>query len=75
MWLLMPARQDPAGLAHQLHLPYDGASLSARMDHHPSVAITARTAVAAPLDAVRVADCWRRPSRLASMVIHHADME
>jgi hypothetical protein len=45
------------------------------MDHDPSVAITARTAAAARLDAVRVADRSRRTSRLASMVIHHADME
>jgi AcrR family transcriptional regulator len=42
---------DPEGLARQLHLLYDGASLSARMDHDPSAAVAARTAAAALLDA------------------------
>jgi len=42
---------DPAGLARQLHLLYDGASLSARMDRDPSVAMSARAAAAALLDA------------------------
>jgi AcrR family transcriptional regulator len=42
---------DPDGLARQLHLLYDGASLSARMDHDPSVAVAARAAAAALLDA------------------------
>jgi AcrR family transcriptional regulator len=42
---------DPEDLAWQLHLLYDGASLSARMDHEPSAAITARKAAAALLDA------------------------
>jgi AcrR family transcriptional regulator len=42
---------DPEGLARQLHLLYDGASLSARMDHDQSAAIAARTAAAALLDA------------------------
>jgi len=42
---------DPGGLARQLHLLYDGASLSARMDHDPSVATSARAAAAALLDA------------------------
>ena len=42
---------DPEGLARQLHLLYDGASLSARMDHDPSSAVTARAAGAALLDA------------------------
>lgn len=34
----------PASLARQLHLIYDGASLSARMDHDPSAAVAARAA-------------------------------
>ena len=42
---------DPAGLGRQLHLIYDGASLSARMDRDPSVAMSARAAAAALLDA------------------------
>jgi AcrR family transcriptional regulator len=42
---------DPEGLARQLQLLYDGAGLSARMDHDPSAAMAARTAAAALLDA------------------------
>jgi AcrR family transcriptional regulator len=42
---------DPEGLACQLHLLYDGASLSARMDHDPSAAVAARTAAESLLDA------------------------
>jgi AcrR family transcriptional regulator len=41
---------DPEGLARQLHLLYDGASLSARMDHDPSAAMSARAAAVALLD-------------------------
>jgi AcrR family transcriptional regulator len=43
---------DPEVLARQLHLLYDGAGLSARMDHDPSAATTARSAAAALFDAV-----------------------
>jgi hypothetical protein len=42
---------DPEGLARQLHLTYDGASLSARMDHDPSAAVAARTVAEALVDA------------------------
>ena len=42
---------DADALARQLHLLYDGAGLSARMDHDPSAATTARAAAAALLDA------------------------
>jgi AcrR family transcriptional regulator len=42
---------DPRNMARQLHLLYDGASLSARMDHDPSSALAARAAAAALLDA------------------------
>jgi hypothetical protein len=42
---------DPDALARQLRLLYDGAGLSARMDHDPSAATTARAAAAALLDA------------------------
>jgi len=47
---------DPEGLARELHLLYDGASLSARMDHDASAAVAARTAAAALLDAALEAD-------------------
>lgn len=42
---------DFEGLARQLHLLYDGAGLSARMDHDPSAATTARAAAGVLLDA------------------------
>jgi AcrR family transcriptional regulator len=42
---------DPEGLARQLHLLYDGASLSARMDRDPSASAAARAAAEALLDA------------------------
>jgi len=44
---------DPDALARQFHLLYDGAGLSARMDHDPSAATTARAAAAALLDAAQ----------------------
>jgi AcrR family transcriptional regulator len=42
---------QPATLARQLHLLYDGAGLSARMDRDPNAADAARTAAALLLDA------------------------
>jgi AcrR family transcriptional regulator len=42
---------DPETLARQLHLLYDGAGQSARLDRDPSAATTARTAAEALLDA------------------------
>jgi AcrR family transcriptional regulator len=42
---------DPEGLARQLHLLYDGAGISARMDRDPTAATTARAAAAALFDA------------------------
>jgi AcrR family transcriptional regulator len=42
---------DPRGLARQLHLLYDGASLAANLDHDPAAAVYARNAAAALLDA------------------------
>jgi AcrR family transcriptional regulator len=42
---------EPEELARQLHLLYDGAGVSARMDRDPSAATTARAAAAALLDA------------------------
>ncbi|MCW2876692.1 MAG: hypothetical protein JWQ95_792 [Sphaerisporangium sp.] len=42
---------DPASLARQLHLLYDGAGLSARMDHDPGAAVAARAAATALIDA------------------------
>jgi AcrR family transcriptional regulator len=41
---------DPATVAHQLHLLYDGAGINAWMDHDPSAAVAARAAAAALLD-------------------------
>jgi hypothetical protein len=42
---------EPEILARQLHLLYDGGGQSARMDHDPAAAATARAAAAALLDA------------------------
>lgn len=42
---------DPAALARQLHLLYDGVSVAARMDRDPQIGTAARTAVEALLDA------------------------
>jgi AcrR family transcriptional regulator len=44
----------PEALARQLHLLYDGAGQSARMDRDPSAATTARAAAAVLLDAAPV---------------------
>ncbi|MFI9270899.1 TetR/AcrR family transcriptional regulator [Kitasatospora sp. NPDC052896] len=42
---------DPQALCRQLHLLYDGAGLSARMDGDPSASATARAAAAVLIDA------------------------
>jgi AcrR family transcriptional regulator len=42
---------DPEKLGRQLHMIYDGASLSARMDRDPSSAVAARAAAVTLLDA------------------------
>jgi AcrR family transcriptional regulator len=42
---------DPTALARQLHLVYDGATQSARMDRDPSVAVVSRATAEALLDA------------------------
>jgi hypothetical protein len=42
---------DPESLARQLHLLYDGAGVSARMDRDPSASTTARAAATALFDA------------------------
>jgi AcrR family transcriptional regulator len=42
---------DAEGLGRRLHLLYDGANLSARLDHDPSSAMAARAAAEALLDA------------------------
>jgi AcrR family transcriptional regulator len=46
---------DPEKLGRQLHMIYDGASLSARMDRDPAAAVAARAAAAALLDAALAA--------------------
>jgi hypothetical protein len=48
--------RDPEGLARELHLLYDGASLSARMDHDASAAVAARSAAEVLVDAAPKAD-------------------
>lgn len=42
---------DPTALAQQLVMLYDGASVSAQMDHDPGAALAARAVAAALLDA------------------------
>jgi AcrR family transcriptional regulator len=42
---------DPEKLGRQLHMIYDGASLSARMDRDPAAAVAARAAAEVLLDA------------------------
>ncbi len=42
---------DPGQLARQLRMIYDGAMISARMDHDPNVAMHARAAAATLVDA------------------------
>ena len=46
---------DPEALGRQLHMIYDGASLSARMDRDPSSAAAARAAAEVLLDAALAA--------------------
>jgi AcrR family transcriptional regulator len=41
----------PDALGRQLHMIYDGASLSARMDHDPTASVSARAAAETLLDA------------------------
>jgi AcrR family transcriptional regulator len=60
---------DPEALARQLHLLYDGAGLSARMDRDPSAALAAREAAMALVDdaiPVRPATHRRRRSAAAT---------
>ena len=46
---------DPETLGRRLHMLYDGASLSARMDHDPAASIAARAAAETLLDAALAA--------------------
>ncbi|WP_327111383.1 TetR/AcrR family transcriptional regulator [Streptomyces sp. NBC_01341] len=52
----------PEEVARQLHLLYDGASQSARMDHDPAAATTARAAASILLDAAPLASEAAIPS-------------
>jgi AcrR family transcriptional regulator len=45
----------PEALGRQLHMIYDGASLSARMDHDPTASVAARAAAETLLDAALAA--------------------
>jgi AcrR family transcriptional regulator len=47
---------EPAALARQLHLVYDGGGLSARMDHDPEASLVSRAAAEALLDAAPKAE-------------------
>jgi AcrR family transcriptional regulator len=49
------AAADPEMLARQLHLLYDGAAVSARMDHDPTAAGPARAVAAVLIDGARAA--------------------
>lgn len=44
---------NPESLGHQLHLLYDGAGISARMDRDPSAAVAARSAASVLLAALQ----------------------
>jgi len=55
---------DPETLARQLHLLYDGAVLSGRMDRDPSAATTARAAAAVLLDAAGTTEKSDLPERI-----------
>jgi AcrR family transcriptional regulator len=52
---------EPAVLARQLHLLFDGSGQSARMDHDPAAAAVARTAAATLLDAALATGTTTRP--------------
>ena len=52
---------EPAVLARQLHLLYDGSGQSARMDHDSAAAAVARTAAATLLDAALTPGPVARP--------------
>ena len=58
---------NPEALAKQLHLLYDGAGLSARMDRDPSAAVAARAAASALLDAALTSGRKRTTKRKASV--------
>jgi AcrR family transcriptional regulator len=45
--------RDPGQLGRQLHVLYDGAGLTARMDRDPDIAVAIRAAVETLLDAAR----------------------
>lgn len=51
---------DPEGLARQLHLLYDGATFSSKMDHDPTAASVAREAAAMLVDAAPMASAQDR---------------
>jgi AcrR family transcriptional regulator len=53
---------SPQALARQLQLLYDGAGIAANMDHDPAIAISARAAAAALLDAALAPATGAAPS-------------
>ncbi|HEV2634634.1 MAG TPA: TetR/AcrR family transcriptional regulator [Actinocrinis sp.] len=56
---------QPEFLAQQLHLLYDGAGLSARMDRDPAAAVASRAAAVALLDAAEAAASQLAPGPAA----------
>jgi len=58
---------DPAGLARQLTLLYDGALAQSRLDRGPAAATAAKAAAQALIDAASPAarKPWARPARAA----------
>jgi len=57
---------DPAPLARQLHMLYDGGAVSARMDRDPSAASYSRAAAEALLDATLAAEAAAAAERAQS---------
>jgi AcrR family transcriptional regulator len=64
---------DPAGLAQQLVLLYDGATVSAKMDRNMAAAAAARSVAAALIDAATVVAPAAAPARKAGPRRRRAD--
>ena len=58
--------RDPEQLARQLMLLYDGAAVSAWMDHNPSAATAARSVATALVDAALPESAARRRTRIGA---------
>ena len=62
--------KDPAALAQQLTVLYDGAGISAWMDHDPSVAAASRSIAQMLVDAAIPPAPTRRPAKRAGKAPH-----